>query len=414
MDTLIIGGGAAGLMAACFSPGKTVVLEHRSSPGRKLLATGGGRCNLTHAADAVGIASAFGRHVRFLLPALHGFPPDRIRRFFADLGVPSHADPDGCVFPDSQRAGDLLAALQRSAKANGAEIRCGVRALHLVPEQRPPDSAGQPVQRIIAVETTQGRYTPRRVILATGGQSYPELGSDGSGFDFARALGLPVEKPLPGLAGLWTAASWPHALSGLLCENGALRLDLPGTPSDVRSGPILFTHRGISGPPALALAGEINVLLQSMATVPLRICFIHGRSVAQWMDLFTGWRQTKGGRATHNLLSGELPRTLAMMLCTQCGLADTAIARAAKTSLQSLAILCADAPLQITGTEGWSRAMITRGGISIAALNPKTLACLSIPNLFCAGEVVDVDGPCGGFNLTWAFASARLAALSKE
>lgn len=423
-QTLIIGGGPAGLTAACFCSGKTAVLERLKAPGRKLLATGGGRCNLTHAADAAGIMAVFGRHSRFMSPALQAFPPHAIRSFFAGLGVETCEEPDGCVFPASQKASDVLDALEQAARASGAEIRCGIRATRLVVEQAPsPDGlAGkEPTHaRIVAVDTDHGLLPARRVILAAGGQSYPQLGSDGSGFALAREAGLSVVTPVPALAGLTTLEAWPSTLAGIVLERGGMRLAAKGSSQPFLTGPLLFTHKGLSGPPALALSGEIAAQLRAgqqespgqPQSVTVRVSWIAERSVAQWLALFAAWRLSHGGRALHNLLSGELPRALAATLCSLADVRETAVARARKSSLEALATACADQQLKVTGTDGWNRAMLTRGGVALSELDPRTLGCRRIAGLHCAGEIVDLDGPCGGYNLTWAFASGRLAGLS--
>ena len=423
MDTLIIGGGPAGLMAACHSTGNTTVIDRLKAPGRKLLATGGGRCNLTHATDAAGIMAVFGRQARFMAPALQAFPPHAIRDFFRRLGVETCEEPDGCVFPVSQKASDVLAALEKAARDRGAEIRCGIRATRLVVEKNAPTGEpygrDAPALRVTTVETTCGTLRARRVILAAGGQSYPDLGSDGSGFALARAAGLSVITPVPALAGLVTRETWPAELAGIVLEQAGLRLDVKGAPKQFLTGPLLFTHKGISGPPALALSGEIAARLSETGqahgpapTVSIRVSFIAERTAAQWTALFEGWRRSHGGRALHNLLAGELPRALAAALCALTGLAETAAARARKSSLEALAAACADLPLHVIGTDGWNRAMLTRGGVALGELDPGTLACKRIAGLSCAGEIVDLDGPCGGYNLTWAFASGRLAGAS--
>ena len=418
INTLIIGGGPAGLTAACFSAGPTLVIDRLHAPARKLLATGGGRCNLTHATNAEGIRDAFGPQARFMLPALHAFPPDAIRAFFLALGVETLAESDGCVFPVSQKAADVVQALTRSVRATGAEIRCGVRATRLILESR-DGAGGGPERSVCAVETSQGTIPARHVILAAGGQSYPTLGSDGSGFEMARAAGLDITPPVPALAGLITQETWPGSLAGIVLDQGGMRLDVKGAPKRLLTGPVLFTHKGLSGPPALDLSGEIAARLaaardrgQAPGPVALRLSCIAGRSVADWSARFEGWRSHHGGRALHNLLSGELPRALATSLCLLAGAQDIAAARAKKTVLDALATACADLPLHITGTDGWDRAMVTRGGVALSELDPKTLSCRRIRGLSCAGEVVDLDGRCGGYNLTWAFASGRLAGLS--
>jgi predicted flavoprotein YhiN len=144
--------------------------------------------------------------------------------------------------------------------------------------------------------------------------------------------------------------------------------------------------------------------------VTIRVSFRSDRSVNDWLTLFGQWRQKHGNRSFHNLLSGELPRALAVALCRTSGLEEVVVARAGKKELQALAMLCAECPLKVTGTEGWGRAMLTRGGVALKELNAQTLAARRISNLTCIGEVVDVDAPCGGYNLTWAFASGFLAA----
>lgn len=406
-QTLIIGAGAAGLSAACFCSGPALILEQMESPGRKLLATGGGRCNLTHDCSPKEMARNFGRNARFVAPAIHHFPPSQIRAFFAAAGVPTIVQPDGCVFPESQRAHDPLLALVQEAKSNGAGIKTGVTVERLLAAP-----GGNDLRRIVCVKTSAGDFYPQRVILAAGGLSYPRLGSDGSGLRMLRELGLIIEPPLPALAALKTVESWPAEMAGTVLKNAALTLRDEHNRKHQCAGEILFTHEGISALPALNLAGEISALLARRAGRPVAVelNLKRTRSMEQWLALFHGWRTNTGGRALHNLLAGELPRALAQHLCRDVGLMDCAVARAAKKNLQELATLLTACPLHIRATDGWEKAMLTRGGLAVQELNPHTLACHSISNLYCAGEVVDVDGPCGGYNLTWAFASAALAA----
>lgn len=416
-DTVIIGGGPAGLTAASFSGGATLVIDRLAAPARKLLATGGGRCNVTHDTDAAGIMAAFGRQARFMSDALKGFPPAAICEFLGSWGVATRAEPDGCVFPVSQKASDVAGALERAARANGAEIRCGVCATRLVVEPSHGEGAGG--GRVCAVQTSCGTIRARRVILAAGGCSYPALGSDGSGFELARQAGLKVVPPVPALAGLFTLETWPGTLAGIVLERGAMRLELKGHAGQWLTGPVLFTHKGLSGLPALDLSGEIASRLAALRAqgetepvIPVRVSFEASRTAGDWLKLFDGWRAAHGGRALHNLLSGELPRALAHALCELAGARELAVARAKREVLHALAAACAETELHVTGTEGWGRAMATRGGVALSELSPRTLACRNVAGLQCAGEVVDLDGRCGGYNLTWAFASGRLAGLA--
>jgi predicted flavoprotein YhiN len=200
----------------------------------------------------------------------------------------------------------------------------------------------------------------------------------------------------------------------------------------VLTGPVLFTHKGLSGPPALDLSGEINARLgqgtggqrseiggqssegkgQGAEGVRIRLACVAGRTAPDWRARFDGWRRRHGGRALHNLLAGELPRALASVLCDLAGARNLAVAQAKKSALDALAAACAGQPLRVAATDGWERAMATRGGVALDELDPRTLGCRRVQGLFCAGEAVDLDGRCGGYNLSWAFASGRLAGLA--
>jgi predicted Rossmann fold flavoprotein len=407
-DLLIVGAGPAGLSAAIAAAQggrRVLVCEHLSAPGRKLLVTGGGRCNLTNTAPPDALLAAFGRHGRFAEPALSAFPPAAIRRWFADAGVPTVAQEDGCVFPQSQRAGDVLDALLAAASSAGARLRCGVNVRRLVVRDR----------AVAGVETDAGLLETPRVLLAAGGCSYPALGSDGSGFRIAAEAGLAVAPPVPALVPLVTVDDWPRQLAGLVAERAAVRVEAKGRGPAPAIGPLLFTHRGVSGPPVLDLSGEVSGRLsvpssRAPRVAPvLRIAWRADRDAAAWRQIFAQWRDRRGGRSLHNLLAGELPARLAEALCRQAGAHGVAVARARRETLESLAEWCGDAPLAIEATEGWDRAMVARGGVARDEVDPRTLASRRTKGLFLAGEILDLDGPCGGYNLTWALASGRLA-----
>lgn len=424
-DCIVVGAGPAGLMAsvAASAAGRQVrVCERMPTPGLKLLATGGGRCNLTNTAPEEAILAAFGRHGPFMRPALAAFPPDALRAHFLAAGVPTLAQEDGCVFPVSQRARDVLDALTGHARRQGVAFSCNtpVRQIRV----RKGVVAG--------VETDAGFIEARRVVLATGGCGYPALGSDGSGFRLASELGHSLSPPVPALVPLITAESWPGALAGIVLERARVRIDfatlrrtgaradgtlrfLQKEVPDGFAGPALFTHRGLSGPAVLNLSGAVATLLQAApgqppaGAVPVLLTPRDGRSAADWRVLLDRWRAPHGRRLLRNLLAGELPRGLAETLCDRAGLRDTTPAQARRVDLEKLTALCAGIPLSVTGTEGWHQAMVTRGGIPLDEVDPRTLESRIVQGLFLAGEILDLDGPCGGYNLTWAFASGHLA-----
>jgi len=388
-------------VAAAAQGARVTLFERMEGTGRKLLATGGGRCNLTTTVPRAALLEAFGRRGRFAAPALEAFGPAAIRSFFAREGVPTAAQDDGCVFPASQRAADVLAALQRAAGRRGVRLVCGTRV------ERVAETPGGG----LSCRTAAGSGVPfRAVVLAAGGCSYPGLGSDGGGFDLARVLGVRVVAPTPALVPLVTAEAWPSALSGIVLPRARLRIVARGAGKAGCEGAVLFTHRGISGPAALNLSGAVAARLASgEAAVPLTLAARADRDARAWLAFLESRVTHVGRRACHNVLSGELPRALAETLCEAAGVGGAALAQAGPRRLEALAALCGGAPLTVAATEGWDRAMATRGGVALDELDTDTLACRRVPGLFCAGECVDLDGPCGGYNLTWAFASGWLA-----
>jgi len=403
---IIIGGGAAGLAAAAFSK-KALVLERLSRPGVKVLATGGGRCNMTHDASVEEMLPLFGRHGRFAAPALRTWPPDAIRAWLRERHVPTLVEADGSVFPASGRASDVREALVSAAQAAGADIRCGIRVTRICVD------AGR--SSVTGVETETGEtIRAQSVILAAGGQAQPGLGSDGSSFALAGAVGLAVTSRVPALAGLHVADPWVRALAGVTCEAVAIRLAVRGQPRDAVFGSLLFTHTGVSGPPALAISGSVaQILAETGSPARIEVAWLGDRTATDWRAWLDDWRRTSGGRLVRSLLGRVLPNALACALCEHAGLPPQAtVARLTREETDRLVRCCSACPLEVIGTDGWNRAMLTCGGVARSALDPKTMACKAIGGLYCAGECVDLDAPCGGYNLTWALASGKLAGES--
>lgn len=403
---VIVGGGAAGLAAACAIGRGAVVLEHRQQPGLKLLATGGGRCNLTHCGAPEDIAAQFGRAARFVAHVFRACPPDAIRAFFEDAGVATVVEGDGCVFPRSGRAADVRDALVRTAESRGVRFRCGCRAVRLRVVREDGGERGT----VAGVETTDGFIPASRVILAAGGCCRAALGSDGSGVAIAREAGLEVVSPVPALVGLRCDVPWMTGLAGVSCDDVDIRMRLPsgaaGRASTVRAGGgLVFTHAGISGPAALAISGTVSECLAGGAAAELTLAVVGGADENDWRGQFARWRREHGSMRVANLMARHIPRALAQALCRAANVPDGRTAAALRRDEErSLARLCGSCPVRIDGTDGWDGAMVTRGGVALRELVPSTLACRRIANLHCIGEVVDVDAPCGGYNLSWAFA----------
>lgn len=405
-DVAVIGGGSAGLMAAAAAAqagARVEVFERLPGPGRKLCATGGGRCNLTRHAAAEEIMAAFGKRGRFMAPALEKLDPPGICRYFAGLGVPTASEDGVHVFAASGRAEDVANALQKDCLKRNVRVRTGERVTSLLIE----DGA------IRGLEARGRRIRARAVILAAGGCSHPALGSDGSGHALARQAGHEIAEATPALVPLLAAEPWVGTLAGIVLPVRLwIRDSRPGG-RRVTEGPMLFTHSGISGPATLDISGDVAVALQN-GDVTLCAQVAPGLDAGAWSARLEETAQKDGGRRT-------LRATLAMWMPAR--LADTLLDRErmngnmrlaglSHANRDRLAALLGALPLKIRGAGGWARAMVTRGGVRLKEVRPETLESRLVRGLHLAGEILDLDGPCGGYNLTWAFASGRLAGCS--
>lgn len=403
---IVIGAGPAGLaaaIAAARAGGRVTVLEQLPQPGRKLLASGGGRCNLTNTLSAADLATRFGRQWRFLLPALETLDPEALRRFFETRGVPLEAIDGFHYFPRSNRAGDLLEVLLGELARLGGELRCGVAATALRREDG----------RLRGVDTASGPLPADRVILAAGGRSYPALGSLGTGYELAAAAGHQITPPVPALVGLLTEETWPGGCTGIVLPDAEVAIDLPGERNAAGRGELLFTHRGLSGPAVLDLSGRVAELLARRHAVPLAVRLRADDDRNDIDALLRDWRQRRGRKQLSTLLAELLPARLAAALLGAAGLrGERRAAELTAAESEALNRFLAAAPLTATATEGWTRSMVTRGGVRLKAVDPQTLESRLLPGLFFAGEILDLDGPCGGYNLQWAFSSGVLAGRS--
>ncbi len=405
----VVGAGPAGLMAAIAAAragAQVKVFERMPRPGAKLLATGGGRCNLTNTLDTSAFLDRFGRAAsRFMRPALAALDRDDLLRFFAELGVRFQAEDGVHYFPVSGNASSVCDALRDALTRAGGEVVCRTEGWTLWIE------TGQ--LKGLTQEGTGATFPADRVILAAGGCAWPALGSNGSGFALARQAGHAITQTVPALVPLVTQEGWPGECAGVTFAGVRLRIDLPLRPSVECTGDLLFTHRGLSGPAALDLSGEVAALLQERPTVPLRAALTGGLSVQDWTARLDCWRASHGRKLLRSLVAESLPTSVAQRLCEQAGAPeDLRASYIGRAQRAALAAILAETPFTIRATEDFERAMVTRGGVELKQVDPRTLASRLLPGLFFAGEILDVEGPCGGFNLQWAFSSGYLSGLA--
>jgi hypothetical protein len=421
---VIIGAGAAGLMAAAelsAAGRRTVVLERGDRAARKILISGGGRCNFTHDGDAPALLARFPqRAARFLKPAFYEFPPTELRRWFAFHRMESVVEADGCVFPQTGRAGDVRDALLLPGKC-AAEFRTKTAVTAIIAANG----------RVTGVETSAGRLAASAVILATGGPAWPAVGATSDGFPMLEALGHTVIPPRPGLAPLHADEVWIRNLQGVSlphvrlsynpssggCATAGLVPPCEGQPTSARKkklppvsveGPILFTHFGFSGPAALDLSLHL-----AETPAEITISLLPSYTTESLEEQLIGVAAQHGQRRLDLLLKSALPQRAAQAVLAAVGIPEEVwLGQLKKEWRRAAAVALTAMPVRITRVGGWDEAMVTVGGCDLGEIKPQTMESRKVAGLFIVGELLDLAGPTGGYNLHAALATGRLAARS--
>ena len=395
-DVMIIGGGASGLMAACAlsQRGRRVVLlEKQSRVGRKLLSTGNGRCNLTNrnarSSDYHGARQA-------AQAALKAWPPKRVEALFGALGVPCVADAEGRVYPMSRQAASVLDALR---------LCCDERGVATLTDF-PVTALTHPGEVFEAAAADGRRVRARCALVCTGGLAAPKLGASGEGCRLLEGFGHRIAPRFPAIAPLRTPAEPIRGLKGIRAEGG-IALVSGGETLRTEWGELLFADGGVSGIAAMQLARQVNECLRAGRACALRLSF-----VPEGEDLSLQSRaEALPRRALEDFLNGIVPKRLGQALVRAAGLESARPAGALTAAeLARLSGLLAGWSIPVTGTGDFDQAQVTAGGARLQDFDVRSMQSLRQSGLFAAGEVLDVDGDCGGFNLQWAWSSALLAA----
>ena len=405
-DVLIVGGGAAGLCAAAvigrMRPGARVcVCEKQPRVGKKLLATGNGTCNLTNIA-----ASAAHYHGAPALAqaVLEACPVRETLAFFTAIGVDPLVREDGRVYPYAEQAGAVLDALRLEAAARGAETRTGtaVTALH-------PQKGGL----LAMAETPDGaaELFARQVLVCTGGAAAPALGGSAEAYRLLTDLGLRRTPLSPSIVQLRTDTTFVRALKGIRVD-AAATLCLDGRTLAAQTGEVLFTEYGLSGPAIMQISRPAGVWeRRPKGRMTVLLDLLPDWDPARLMRRLTE-RAAMPGRTLEDLFTGLLNKRLGQTVLRMAGAPSLTepVERAEPALLRRAGELTKAMPFAVQGTKGFGGAQVTAGGIDAVAIDPCTMGVRGIPGLYAAGEVLDVDGDCGGFNLQFAFGSATVAA----
>lgn len=418
-QVIVVGGGAAGLMAAgqaAQQGAKTLILEKMKTPGRKLGITGKGRCNLTNVATLPEFISHFGENGRFLRQALSQFFTADLVAFFGELGVPTVTERGGRLFPASGRAQDVVTALVRWVR------RVGVTVVTEAPVERVIVHGG----RVTGVQVTPvscrpgkggarddsgGRiYSGAAVILATGGASYPATGSTGDGYRLARAMGHTVVPIRPALVPLETTGDLAPRLQGLSLRNVRLRLRLNEKRVAEIFGEMLFTHFGVSGPIILTLSKRAVDGLRQGQAVTVSLDLKPALDERKLDERLLRDLRSHGKQRLRTVLKGLLPRTLIPVCLELTGVSpDRLGGEVTVQERRRLRGWLKDFRLEISGYRPFTEAIITAGGVDTREVAPRTMASRLVHGLYLVGEVLDVDGDTGGYNLQAAFSTGWVA-----
>jgi hypothetical protein len=400
-DVIVVGAGAAGLIAAITAAKggkKVLLLEKLSSIGAKLKATGGGRCNLTNTLSNEEFMERFGRNGRFMTPALQAFDHEALVRFFAEIGVDSHA-PDGYrVFPVSHDSTSVIAALEGEIERLGVWLECSARVERVEIENG----------CVVGVAVGDVIYKAPKVIIAAGGLGYPKLGAEGDGFTLASFVGHKIVEPHPAMLPLHTKEQWVASCRADTIAKAEIRIELPKAKNLRASGDLIFTSNGIRGPVVLDFAREITPLLDKHGEVPLLVNMTKGMNEEQ---IRTHLKNSPPHTSIAECLASILPLSVTRELCALADIDPNAL-KIDGAKKDTLIKLLAWTPLTVIGHDGFKAAMITRGGVSLKEICPETMESKIVKGLYFCGEVMDLDGPCGGYNLQWSFSSGYLAAMS--
>ena len=422
-QVVVVGAGAAGLLAAARSAERgrrTLLIEKNRHPGVKILMSGGTRCNLTHATDCRGIVAEFGAQGRFLHSALAALSPENLVELFEREGVATKIEPDtGKIFPVSNKAADVLDALLARLRRSG-----GTLALEepLVALERFQEDA-------FRLTTTKRAFTAEKALITTGGKSYPGCGTSGDGYAWAAAFGHTIVPPRPALTPITTDAAWVRELQGVtipdvlvrVVEANSAELSAKGEAAArekrrgclaERRGSFLFTHFGLSGPVALDVSRVVSGH-ERPRSLSLQCDFLPAIGEAQLDERIKREAAAAGKKQLGGLLAPLLPRRLTDALLAQLELSpERKLAELSRADRARYLAAIKRQAIPVSGTRGFKKAEVTAGGVSLGEVDSRTMQSLKARNLYFAGEVLDLDGPIGGYNFQAAFSTGWLAAES--
>ncbi len=393
-DLIVIGGGPAGMMAAGQAGAMgahVLLLEKNKTLGKKLLITGNRRCNITNInLNVKSVVEKIGQNGKFLFSSLAKFDCNETMIFFNDLGIETKIEKNGRVFPKSDKAEDILNVLMKFLKENKVEIKTGVEIKKINSKEN----------NINYIETTdKEKLIAKKYAICTGGKSYAALGSSGDAYGWLKNMNIKIVDPRPALGAIKFKEKKIKKLEGVSFEKVKISFWRDKTKIEERQGEIVFTECGISGPVALDSCGRVSKHVKE-DKIKAMIDFLPEDEQNKLDEKIQGLLQKQGTRSIKNIINQLITKTLVEIL-----LEDLKIDPNKKASLinrrerMALINLLKGYQFEVSGVDDFKRAMVTAGGIDLKEINPKTMQIKKIDNLYAAGEILDLDGPSGGYNL---------------
>lgn len=404
-DIIVIGAGPAGMMAAGTAAEKyndVLLIEKNKEPGRKLSLTGKGRCNLTSSRPISQFFDFINRNSDFLYSAFYTFDNNQLRQFFLNLGLETTVERGRRVFPVSKKSQDVIEALKKYIYSKGVDLKQG-QVEYILTEHR--KACG------IKLKGDNNIIRSDRIIAAPGGRSYPETGSTGDGYDWARRLGHEIIKPKPALVPLKTEEDWVRRADYLKLKNIHLKMKKDGTAVFSRTGELEFTDSGVAG--SLVLSASSLIRDPELHNFLLEIDLKPGLSLKQLDQRIIRDFKKYSNKFFKNSLSELLPVKMIPVIIHLSEIPwNHRVNQITRKERKKFAALLKNINLKISRLGSFKEAIVTSGGICVKGLNSSTMESSIIKNLYFCGEVIDVDGDTGGFNLQIAFSTGRLAGIS--
>ena len=407
---LIIGGGAAGMMAAAFAAkngNRVEVFEKNEKLGKKLFITGKGRCNITNAADLEDFFSAVTSNPKFLYSAFYSFTNEQVISFFEELGVKTKVERGGRVFPVSDHSSDVIQALKSEMERLGVKINLNAEVKELITEKN------STIETVDGIRLVSGKkISGDAVIVATGGISYPSTGSTGDGYRFARRCGHKVSELSPSLVPMEVKEWYAGELMGLSLRNIEIRITDGKKKLYQEFGEMLFTHYGVTGPVILSASSVVGKKLKD-TELTLHIDLKPALTEEQLDKRVLREFETNHNRQFKNAVDSLFPSKLRPVIVELSGIPEEKkVHEITKEERLRFVRLIKDFTMTLTGLRGYNEAIITKGGVSVKEIDPGTMESKLIKGLYFAGEVLDLDAVTGGYNLQIAWSTGYLAGIN--